>query len=248
MRRTVNNILDFNRHARYFVTIVNQYDGALRYTLGCQRKKPLHPGIWFFIPLVQKIERVDCRTRLLNMAKQEILTNDNIKVTADAIVQFRVADVEKYINNASDSFSHRHELISKRAEVELRELISACTLEQLLSTKTIINKTLVENMQKNMDMFGVIFEAIKINNISFDDVLVRAMAAKTEAKQRAEAKIISAQADVEVSKLYNESSNELENPDALKLRQLETIKQIASEPSSKLIFYPVDALSAAKLM
>ena len=158
MRRVISQISTCKTNARNFATIVNQYESALRYTFGRQRTTPLQPGIQFYIPIIQRIECVDCRTRLLNMNKQEILTNDNIKVTSDAIVQFRIADVEKYINNISDRFVHRHELIIKRAEVELREIVSSYTLEQLLSAKAIINKMLIENIQHSLLILSPIIE------------------------------------------------------------------------------------------
>ncbi len=226
---------------RRFFRIVDQYDRGLRFTLGKLHRKELTPGIWFFVPFVQSICIVDTRTKVWLLSQQSMITRDSVKIGIDAIVQSKVISSTDYITNLAPDRQHA---ITKRSEAELREIISSYTLNEVLEKKDQINSKLSENMRDRIKDWGIHVDSIKINNIVFDDSVVRAMAAKAEAERLAEAKIISAEADVKVSSLFNKASKEMDNENAMTLRQMELINRVATEKNNTIILFPTSALDS----
>lgn len=228
---------------RTFLTVIQQYQNGVTFTLG-RVTSVKEPGLRLNIPIFQKTIKVDMRTGLLPLNKQEVITRDNVSIKVDAVVQFHVMDALRAIC----SVSGYGPAVSELAQLKLREVLSHSDVNSILHDRTKFSAEILKGSKEQAAKWGILLEAISIKDIQFcNEGVVRAMAKAAEAEREAEAQVIAARAEERTAAAYASAARALEeSPVAIKLREYETMLQISKEKSSTFVFYPSDALASIK--
>lgn len=219
--------------------IVQTYERGVIYRLGvCQGAKG--PGLFFFIPCIDSIHVIDCRTITFDVSPQEILTKDSVTVRVDAVCNMRIVDATASINNVDDAFRST----KLKAQTTLRNTLGTKTLAGILSDREDICHTMQESLDHATDPWGIKIESVEIKDVILPPMMQRAMAAEAEAARDAQAKVISAQGELEASKALKGAADVIsQSKGAMQLRYLQTLTAIAAERNSTIIFpLPMDIL------
>lgn len=199
------------------------------------------PGIIFLFPYVDRAIRVDTRIITMDVPRQEMMTRDNVPVSVDAIVLFKVVDPQLAILSI-ENFVRTTSLV---AQTTLRSTIGQAELDELLSQREEINKRLQVVIDEQTEPFGVKVTGVEVRDVALPEGMKRAMAAQAESERERRAKIINAQGEFEAAeKLTQAAALISQQPAALTLRYLQSMREIASERSSTTILpIPIDLLT-----
>jgi regulator of protease activity HflC (stomatin/prohibitin superfamily) len=216
------------------VRILREYERGVIFRLG-KLSGTKGPGLIFLIPIIDRMVKMDLRVITIDVARQEIMTRDNVPVTVDAVVYFRVVDpgaavirVENYLKATS--------LIS---QTTLRSVLGQSELDELLSQREKINLTLQEIIDRQTEPWGIKVTAVEVKDVVLPDGMKRAMARQAETERERRAKIINAEGEFQAAeKLVQAAAMISEQPVALQLRFLQTMKEISSEHNTTT-FLPV---------
>ena len=222
------------------VRILREYERGVIFRLG-KLLGAKGPGLIMLIPIVDRMVRMDLRVVTIDVARQEVMTRDNVPMTVDAVVYFRVVDpaaavvrVENYLKATS--------LIS---QTTLRSVLGQAELDELLSQRDKINLRLQEIIDRQTDPWGIKVTAVEVRDVILPDSMKRAMAGQAESERERRAKIINAEGEFQAAeKLVQAASMIAEQPIALQLRFLQTMKEISSEHNTTTILpIPIDMFS-----
>ncbi|HMO17744.1 MAG TPA: slipin family protein [Oligoflexia bacterium] len=222
------------------IKIVNEYERLVVFRFG-RLVSSRGPGIRFIIPFVEKAVRIDIRTITMDVPPQDIITRDNVSVKVNAVVYYRVIDVNKAINE----IENYHYATNQLAQTTLRSACGESDLDDLLVNREAINHRLQEILDTHTDPWGIKVSMVEIKHIDLPPEMQRAMAKQAEAERERRAKIIAAEAEFQASQRLGEAANIISAaPGALQLRYLQTLKEIASENNSTTIFpLPIELLT-----
>ena len=225
------------------IKIVNQYQRGVVLTLG-RLTGVRQPGLRFIIPIIQTVIMVDIRSTPIDVAKQEIITKDNVTAGVDAIVYFRVVDASKAVLETTNYVY----ATSQFAQAALRDVTGNFELDDLLSKRDEISTQIKEIVDKQTDQWGIDVEAVKIQNIELPSDMKRAMAKQAEAERERRSNIINAEGERAAAETLAEAAKIISStPGAINLRTLNTVERISTEPSQKTtILFPVELLEAVK--
>ena len=225
------------------IKIVNQYQRGVVLTLG-RLTGVRQPGFRFIIPIIQTVIMVDIRSTPIDVAKQEIITKDNVTAGVDAIVYFRVVDASKAVLETTNYVY----ATSQFAQAALRDVTGNFELDDLLSKRDEISTQIKEIVDKQTDQWGIDVEAVKIQNIQLPSDMKRAMAKQAEAERERRSNIINAEGERAAAETLAEAAKIISStPGAINLRTLNTVERISTEPSQKTtILFPVELLEAVK--
>jgi regulator of protease activity HflC (stomatin/prohibitin superfamily) len=220
--------------------IVPEYERAVIFRLG-RVIGAKGPGLFILIPIIDKMVKVDLRTVTLDVPTQDIITKDNVSVSVDAVVYFRVVDPVKAIVEVENYFY----ATSQIAQTTLRSVCGAVELDELLSEREKLNLQLQEIIDRQTEPWGVKVVAVELKKIDLPEELRRAMARQAEAERERRAKIITAEAEYQAAQKLADAAQILASqPLALQLRYLETIQNVVSKPGNTvLIPLPIEMLS-----
>jgi len=220
--------------------IVPEYQRAVIFRLG-RVIGAKGPGLFLLIPIIDKMVRVDLRTVTLDVPTQDIITKDNVSVSVDAVVYFRVVDPVRAIVEVENYLY----ATSQIAQTTLRSVCGAVELDELLSEREKLNLQLQEIIDRQTDPWGVKVVAVELKKIDLPEELRRAMARQAEAERERRAKIITAEAEYQAAQKLADAAQILASqPLALQLRYLETIQNVVSKPGNTvLIPLPIEMLS-----
>jgi len=209
------------------IRILREYERGVIFRLG-KLLGTKGPGLIFLIPIVDRMVRMDLRVVTIDVARQEVMTRDNVPMTVDAVVYFRVIDavrVENYLKATS--------LIS---QTTLRSVLGQAELDELLSQRDKINLRLQEIIDRQTDPWGIKVTAVEVRDVILPDSMKRAMARQAESERERRAKIINAEAEFHAAqKLVQAASMISAQPIALQLRFLQTMKEISNEHKTTTI-------------
>jgi regulator of protease activity HflC (stomatin/prohibitin superfamily) len=199
------------------------------------------PGLFILIPIIDRMVKVDLRTVTLDVPTQDIITKDNVSVSVDAVVYFRVVDPVRAIVEVENYLY----ATSQIAQTTLRSVCGAVELDELLSEREKLNLQLQEIIDRQTDPWGVKVVAVELKRIDLPEELRRAMARQAEAERERRAKIITAEAEYQAAQKLADAARILASqPLALQLRYLETIQNVVSKPGNTvLIPLPIEMLS-----
>ena len=225
------------------IKIVNQYQRGVVLTLG-RLTGVRQPGFRFIIPIIQTVIMVDIRSTPIDVAKQEIITKDNVTAGVDAIVYFRVVDASKAVLETTNYVY----ATSQFAQAALRDVTGNFELDDLLSKRDEISTQIKEIVDKQTDQWGIDVEAVKIQNIELPSDMKRAMAKQAEAERERRSNIINAEGERAAAETLAEAARIISGtPGAINLRTLNTVERISTEPSQKTtILFPIELLEAVK--
>ncbi len=225
----------------FSVRIVMEYERGIRFTLG-KYSGLMNPGVNFLIPFIQTYRKVDVRIKTIDIPKQEVMTADNVPVSVNAVVYFKVADPKKAVLDIQDYIY----AVSQYAQTALRDIIGGSTLDQVLTNREKIAEEIEVLVDKETDEWGIDVTAIKIQDVELPQELKRTMAKQAEAEREKRATIIKAEGEVIASKNLQKAAITLASaPGALHLRTLNTLNDLSSDQSNTVIFaVPLEILSA----
>jgi regulator of protease activity HflC (stomatin/prohibitin superfamily) len=207
------------------IRILREYERGVIFRLG-KLVGAKGPGLIFLIPFVDRMVKVDLRTVTTDVPKQEMMTRDNVPVAVDAVVYFKVMDPEAAIVKI-ENYLKASSLI---AQTTLRSVIGQAELDELLSQREKINIQLQEIIDRQTDAWGVKVSAVEVKDVVLPDTMKRAMAGQAEAERQRRARIINAEAEFQAAeKLVQAAAMIADQPIALQLRFLQTMKEISGE-------------------
>jgi len=223
------------------IRILREYERGVIFRLG-KLIGAKGPGLIFLIPVVDRMVKMDLRVVTIDVTKQEIMTKDNVPVTVDAVIYFRVVDP----NAAVVKVENYWKATSLIAQTTLRSVLGQASLDDLLSQRDVINAKLQEIIDRQTEPWGVKVTSVEVRDVALPDSMKRAMAKQAEAERERRAKVVNAQGEFEAAEKMVQAANMIaKEPIALQLRYLQTMREMASEHNTTTFLpLPIDLFSA----
>ena len=221
------------------IKILREYERAVVFFLG-RFQRVFGPGLIVIIPGVQQAVRVDLRTRVFDVPPQDVITRDNVSVKVNAVVYLRVMDPQLAIIQVAN-FS---EATSQLAQTTLRAVLGKHELDELLAERERLNSAIQEVLDKQTDAWGIKVANVELKHVDLNENMVRAIARQAEAERERRAKVIHAEGELQASEKLLQAANMLsQRAEAMQLRYLQTLTQIAGDKASTIVFpVPMDLL------
>lgn len=214
------------------IRILREYERGVVFTLG-RFWKVKGPGFIIIIPLIQQMVRVDLRTIVMDVPTQDVISHDNVSVKVNAVVYFRVVDPEKAIIQVENFYMATSQL----AQTTLRSVLGQHELDEMLAERERLNTDVQSILDRQTDAWGIKVSNVEIKHVDLDDSMIRAIAKQAEAERVRRAKVIHAQGEMEASAKLLEAAQTLsQQSEAMQLRYLQTLTEIAGERSNTIIF------------
>jgi regulator of protease activity HflC (stomatin/prohibitin superfamily) len=223
------------------IRILREYERGVVFRLG-KLVGAKGPGLIWLYPFVDKMVKMDLRVVTIDVAKQEVMTKDNVPATVDAVVYFRVVTPTDAVIKV-ENFWKATSLI---AQTTLRSVLGQAPLDDLLSQRDTINFKLQEIIDRQTEPWGIKVTAVEIKDVSLPDSMKRAMAKQAEAERERRAKIVNAEGEFQAAeKMVQAATLIAKEPIALQLRYLQTMREMASEHNTTTFLpLPIDLFSA----
>ena len=223
------------------VKVLREYERGVIFRLG-RLLEPKGPGLFFLIPIVDRMVKVDLRTITLNIPPQEVITKDNVPVRVNAVSYFRIIDPKAAIVNIENFMV----ATSQVAQTTLRSVLGQHLLDELLSERDRINTILQGIIDEATAPWGIKVTIVEVKDVEIPTGMQRAMARQAEAERERRAKVIAAEGEYQASERLKDAALVIEeHPTALQLRYLQTLIEIGSSPSTTIVFpAPIELLKA----
>lgn len=220
--------------------VLREYERGVVFLLG-RFWKVKGPGLVIIVPIVQQLVRVDLRTIVMDVPTQDVISHDNVSVKVNAVVYFRVIEPKKAIIQVE----HYLEATSQLAQTTLRSVLGQHDLDEMLAERDKLNQHIQKILDQHTDAWGIKVSNVEIKHVDIDESMIRAIAKQAEAERERRAKIIHAEGEYQASHKLLEASQILaQQPQALQLRYLQTLTEIAGEKSSTIVFpLPIDIVN-----
>ncbi len=221
--------------------VMREYQRAVVFMLG-RFWRVKGPGLILIIPVVQQMVRVDLRTIVMDVPPQDVITRDNVSVKVDAVIYFRVVDPAKSVIQVEQFLA----ATSYLAQTTLRAMLGKHALDELLAEREKLNLAIQQVLDTQTDAWGVKVSNVEIKQVDLNESMVRAIARQAEAERERRAKIIHAEGELQASEKLLQAAQILSrDPQAMQLRYLQTLGNIAGDKSSTIVFpVPIDLLSS----
>ena len=222
------------------VKVAREYERGIIFRLGrLQRAKG--PGVILLIPIVDRMTKIDLRVVTLDIPRQEMMTRDNVPVTVDAVVYFRVVNPEDAVAKV-ENYSKATYLV---AQTTLRSVLGQHELDELLSQRDRINQQLQQVIDEATEPWGIKVTLVEVRDVVLPDTMKRAMAKQAETERERRAKVINAEGEYQAAERLVEAAAKIATqPVALQLRFLQALTEVATEHNSTTIFpIPIDILT-----
>ena len=221
------------------IKILREYERGVIFRLG-RLIAQKGPGLILLIPIIDKMVRVSLRTVVLDVPPQDVITQDNVSIKVNAVVYFRVLDPRNAIVQVENFLA----ATSQISQTTLRSVLGQSELDDLLSQREKINHKLQQIIDANTEPWGVKVSNVEVKQIDLPQEMQRAMAKQAEAERERRSKIIAAEGEFQASQRLSDAAKILsDQPSALTLRYLQTLREIATEKNSTTIFpVPIDLL------
>ncbi len=223
--------------AAYSIRVLREYERAVIFLLG-RLYKVKGPGIILVIPIIQQAVRIDLRTRVLDVPPQDIITSDNVSVSVNAVLYFRVIDAAAAIVQV-EQFEMA---TSQLAQTTLRSVVGKHDLDAVLSERDKLNNDIRHILDQQTDAWGIKVSNVEIKHVDINESMVRAIAKQAEAERIRRAKVIDAEGEQQAAEKLTEAGRILAGqPEAMQLRYLNALLNVASDRSNTIIFpIPID--------
>lgn len=227
------------------VRILREYERGVVFLLG-RFYKVKGPGFIIIIPFIQQMVRVDLRTIVMDVPTQDVISQDNVSVHVNAVVYFRVIDPQKAIIQVEQYY----DATSQLAQTTLRSVLGQHELDEMLSERDRLNNDIQAILDSQTDAWGIKVANVEIKHVDLDESMIRAIAKQAEAERNRRAKVIHAEGELQASEKLLAAAEVLsKQPQALQLRYLQTLTEIAGDKSSTIVFpLPVELLESLKSM
>jgi len=221
------------------IKILREYERAVVFLLG-RFQAVKGPGLIIIIPVIQQMVRVDLRTVVLDVPPQDVITRDNVSVKVNAVVYFRVVDAQHAIIQVVNFL----EATSQLAQTTLRAVLGKHELDELLSEREKLNLDIQAILDSQTNAWGIKVSNVEIKHVDLNETMVRAIARQAEAERERRAKVIHAEGELQASEKLLQAANMLaQRTEAMQLRYLQTLTQIAGDKASTIVFpMPIDII------
>jgi regulator of protease activity HflC (stomatin/prohibitin superfamily) len=212
--------------------VLREYQRGVIFQLG-RFWKVKGPGLIIVIPIIQTMVRVDLRTIVMDVPSQDVISRDNVSVKVNAVLYFRVIDPERAIIQVEDF----DDATSQLAQTTLRSVLGQHELDEMLASREKLNKDIQKILDEQTDAWGIKVANVEIKHVDLNETMIRAIAKQAEAERERRAKVIHAEGELQASQHLLEASQVLaKQPQALQLRYLQTLTEIAGEKNSTIVF------------
>jgi len=216
----------------YSLRILPEYERGVVFLLG-RLQKVKGPGLIIVIPVIQRMVRVDLRTRVFDVPPQDVISRDNVSVRVNAVLYFRVIDPEKAIVQVEQFY----EATSQLAQTTLRSVLGQHDLDQMLADRIKLNTDIQMILDERTDVWGIKVSNVEIKHIDLNETMVRAIAKQAEAERIRRAKVIDAEGEFQAAEKLAQAGEILAaRPEAMQLRYLTAMQNVAGERSSTIVF------------
>lgn len=225
------------------IKILQEYERGVVFFLG-RYQKVKGPGLIILIPFLQKMQKVDLRVIVMDVPTQDVISKDNVSVKVNAVIYFRIVAADKAIINVANVF----EATSQLAQTTLRSVLGQHELDDMLSERDKLNADIQAILDSRTDNWGIKVANVEIKHVDLDESMIRAIAQQAEAERSRRAKVINAEGEQQAATKLAEAARTLAGEkQALQLRYLQTLKDIATEQNSTIVFpLPIDILEPLK--
>jgi regulator of protease activity HflC (stomatin/prohibitin superfamily) len=223
------------------IRILREYERGVVFMLG-RFWKVKGPGLVIIVPVIQQMVRMDLRTRVLDVPPQDVISKDNVSVKVNAVVYFRVMDAEKAVIQVE-----QYEVAtSQLAQTTLRSVVGQHDLDQMLAERERLNNDVQRILDAQTDAWGIKVTNVELKHIDLNESMIRAIAKQAEAERLRRAKVIDAEGELQAAERLLQAGEILaKRPEAMQLRYLGTLLNIAGEKSSTIVFpLPIDLASS----
>lgn len=223
------------------IRILREYERGVIFLLG-RFWRVKGPGFIIVIPFIQQMVRVDLRTIVMDVPSQDVISRDNVSVHVNAVVYFRVLDPDKAIIQVENFY----EATSQLAQTTLRSVLGQHDLDEMLSERDRLNADIQNILDQQTDAWGIKVSNVEIKHVDLDESMVRAIAKQAEAERTRRAKVIHAMGEMEAAEKLLQAANILsQQTQALQLRYMQTLTDIAGERTNTIVFpLPIDLIEA----
>jgi len=221
------------------IKILKEYERGVIFFLG-RFQSVKGPGLIILIPGLQKMTKVDLRVMVLDVPTQDVISRDNVSVKVNAVIYFRIVDPEKAIIRVANVF----EATSQLSQTTLRSVLGQHELDDMLSEREKLNADIQEILDQRTDNWGIKVANVEIKHVDLDESMIRAIAQQAEAERARRAKVINAEGEKQAADMLAEAAKTLASQkQALQLRYLQTLKEVAGERTNTIVFpLPLDLI------
>ena len=221
------------------IKILKEYERGVIFFLG-RFYKVKGPGLIILIPFVQTMTKVDLRVNVMDVPTQDVISRDNVSVKVNAVIYFRIVDPEKAIIRVANVF----EATSQLSQTTLRSVLGQHELDDMLSERDKLNEDIQNILDQRTDNWGIKVANVEIKHVDLDESMIRAIAQQAEAERARRAKVINAEGEMQAASMLAEAAKMLASQkQALQLRYLQTLKEVAGERTNTIIFpLPLDLI------
>ncbi len=215
------------------IRIVQEYERGVIFRLGRVLGRPRGPGLFFIIPIIDRMVKVNLQTVTMNVPPQDIITRDNVTVRVDAVVYFHVVEPIQAIVEIQNYLVGTSQI----AQTTLRSVLGKADLDDLLAKREQLNDELQAVIDELTEPWGVKVTLVEIKDVDLPDAMQRAMARQAEAERNRRAKVINAEGEFQASQKLSDAAEVIaRHPLAYQLRTLQTMVEVAAEKNSTLVF------------
>jgi regulator of protease activity HflC (stomatin/prohibitin superfamily) len=221
------------------IKVLKEYERGVVFFLGrFQRVKG--PGLILLFPVIQTMTKVDLRVIVLDVPTQDVISRDNVSVKVNAVIYFRIVDPEKAVIRVANAF----EATSQLSQTTLRSVLGQHELDDMLAEREKLNNDIQSILDQRTDNWGIKVANVEIKHVDLDESMIRAIAQQAEAERYRRAKVINAEGEMQAATRIAEAAAILgSQKQALQIRYLQSLKEIAGEKSSTIVFpFPIDLL------
>ena len=221
------------------IRILREYERGVVFTLG-RYTGTKGPGLFLLVPFVQQMVRVDLRVIVDEVPPQDVISRDNVSIKVSAVIYFRVVDAERAIIQVSNYLAATSQL----AQTTLRWILGKHDLDQMLAERDKLNADIQDVLDKQTEAWGIKVSNVELKRIDLDESMVRAIARQAEAERERRAKIINAEGEQQAAQKLVDAAHILAGvPQAMQLRYLNTLFDIAGERTSMIVFpFPIELM------
>ena len=222
------------------IRILREYERGVVFQLG-RFWAVKGPGLFILIPGIQQMVKIDLRTVVLDVPTQDVITRDNVSVKVSAVIYFRVVDPQMAVINVADFL----DATSQLAQTTLRSVLGKHELDSLLAEREKLNLDIQKTLDTQTDAWGIKVSTVEIKHVDLNESMVRAIARQAEAERERRAKVIHAEGELQASeKLLLAAQVLSRQPEAMQLRYLQTLSNIAGDKASTIVFpMPMDLIA-----
>jgi regulator of protease activity HflC (stomatin/prohibitin superfamily) len=214
------------------IKILKEYERGVIFQLG-RFYKVKGPGLIIVIPVIQQMVKVDLRIIVMDVPSQDVISQDNVSVKVNAVVYFRIVDPERAVIQVENVY----EATSQLAQTTLRSVLGKHELDEMLSERDKLNTDIQSILDEHTDNWGIKVTNVEIKHVDIDESMIRAIAQQAEAERSRRAKVIHAEGEMQASARLVEAAQQLATqPQAMQLRYLQTLGQIANEKTNTIVF------------